>query len=162
VLFDRFSPFALIFPRRDALHAVLTELNGTGKANRDAEFNPDQFAGVWREDETIGWIYQYYNDPAERKKMREKSSAPRNSYELAVRNQFFTPRYVVEFLTDNTLGRIWHEITGGETKLKDQCRYLVRRPIEIFLGPDEAVPEQPKQDNLAQEDLLKQPVHLPL
>ena len=36
--------------------------------------------------------------------MREESVAPRNSREMAVRNQFFTPRYVVEFLMDNTLG----------------------------------------------------------
>ena len=42
--------------------------------------------------------------------MREASQAPRNSRELAVRNQFFTPRYVVQFLTDNTLGRIWYEM----------------------------------------------------
>ena len=43
------------------------------------------------------------------------SQIPRNSRELAVRNQFFTPRYVVEFLTDNTLGRIWYEMTQGLT-----------------------------------------------
>src|SRR4030095_11724660 len=73
VLFDRFSPFALIFPRRDALHAVLAELSGTGKANKDGAFDPERFATIWREDETIGWIYQYYNDEAERKKMREES-----------------------------------------------------------------------------------------
>ena len=42
-------------------------------------------------------------------------AAPRNSYELAFRNQFFTPRYVVEFLTDNTLGRIWYEMRKGDT-----------------------------------------------
>ena len=54
--------------------------------------------------------------------MRE-SQAPRNSRELAVRNQFFTPRYVVEFLTDNTLGRIWYEMRKGDTALKDECRY---------------------------------------
>ena len=28
----------------------------------------------------------------ERRKMREESQAPRNSRELAIRNQFFTPR----------------------------------------------------------------------
>ncbi len=36
--------------------------------------------------------------------MRE-AAAPRSSRELAVRNQFFTPRYVVDFLVQNTLGR---------------------------------------------------------
>ena len=34
-----------------------------------------------------------------------RAAAPRNSRELAVRNQFFTPRYVVDFLVQNTLGR---------------------------------------------------------
>ena len=149
VLFDRWSPFGLLFPRQPALLKFFDLLN-------DPELKP-----LWKEDETVGWIYQYFNDEAERKKMREESSAPRNSRELAVRNQFFTPRYVVEFLTDNTLGRIWYEMTRGETKLKEQCRYLVRRPTEIFLKPGEKAPEQPKQDNLSQADLLKQPVHIP-
>ncbi|MBM3847405.1 MAG: hypothetical protein FJ405_14130, partial [Verrucomicrobia bacterium] len=133
VLFDRFSPLALLFPRKDALEEVLHELNGSSKAAEGEGLSPEQFAEIWQADETIGWIYQYYNDEAERKKMREESSAPRNSRELAVRNQFFTPRYVVEFLTDNTLGRLWYEMTQGRTRLKDQCRYMVRRPDEVFL-----------------------------
>ncbi len=122
ILFDRRSPHALLFPREPALLALLNLLNA-----QDLQV-------LWAEDETIGWIYQYYNDPAERKKMREESSAPRNSRELAVRNQFFTPRYVVEFLTDNTLGRLWYEMTKGRTSLRERCRYLVRRPNEVFLG----------------------------
>ena len=96
--------------------------------------------------------------------MRDASAAPRNSRELAVRNQFFTPRYVVEFLTDNTLGRIWYEMTKGETRLTEECRYLVRRPTEIFLGPGEYAPDPPESDTeetLSQEELLKQPVHIP-
>ncbi len=122
VLFDRFSHFGRLFPREAALLELLGLIN-------DAEIAP-----LWAEDETIGWIYQYFNSKEERKKMRDESAAPRNSRELAVRNQFFTPRYVVEFLTDNTLGRIWYEMARGETQLVDQCRYLVRRPSEIFLG----------------------------
>ncbi|MFN7608557.1 MAG: Eco57I restriction-modification methylase domain-containing protein, partial [Ralstonia sp.] len=82
------------------------------------------------EDETIGWIYQYFNSKEERKAMREASQAPRNSRELAVRNQFFTPRYVVEFLVDNTLGRLWFNWTGGQTGLRDRCQYLLVKPDE--------------------------------
>ena len=149
MLFNRSSPQGILFPREPALMALL-EL-----------FNSPDLEALWAEDETVGWIYQYYNDPAERKEMRDKSSAPRNSRELAVRNQFFTPRYVVEFLTDNTLGRIWYEMCQGQTNLKDRCRYLVRRPNEIFLKEGEAAPEQPKQENLSQEELLKQTVYIP-
>lgn len=148
VLFDRRSPQGLLFPRETALLALFDILNAS-------DLHP-----LWAEDETIGWIYQYYNDPAERKKMRDESAAPRNSRELAVRNQFFTPRYVVEFLTDNTLGRIWYEMTKGKTRLADHCRYLVRRPTEIFLKPSETFPETPPQEGLGQEELLKQPVHI--
>ena len=140
VLFSRWDPAGLLFPGKDALEAVLKELGGTGTAMAREDITPEEFNAIWSEDETIGWIYQYYNDQAERKKMREESSAPRNSRELAVRNQFFTPRYVVEFLTDNTLGRIWYEMTQGDTALKEQCRYLVRRPHEIFLKACEAEP----------------------
>ena len=71
----------------------------------------------------------------------EGKRAPRNSYELAFRNQFFTPRYVVEFLTDNTLGRIWYEMRKGDTALKEQCRYMVCRPNEVFLAEGEKEPE---------------------
>ncbi|SDL24315.1 hypothetical protein SAMN05660860_00131 [Geoalkalibacter ferrihydriticus] len=149
VLFDRRSPQALLFPREPVVLALLDLLHS-------ADLEP-----LWAEDETIGWIYQYYNDPEERKKMRKESAAPRNSRELAVRNQFFTPRYVVEFLTDNTLGRIWYEMTQGQTRLAEQCRYLVRRPTEIFLAEGEIAPETPDQEGLSQEALLKQPVHIP-
>jgi len=149
VLFERFSPQGRLFPREAALLNVLQEIN-------HPDINP-----LWAEDETIGWLYQYYNSVEERKKMRDESSAPRNSRELAVRNQFFTPRYVVEFLTDNTLGRLWYEMTKGESSLKDSCRYLVRRPNEIFLSEGEVAPEQEDAgEELSQEELLKQHVHI--
>ncbi|MDY7076886.1 MAG: BREX-1 system adenine-specific DNA-methyltransferase PglX, partial [Chloroflexota bacterium] len=122
VLFDHSAPQSLVFPSEAALTDVLALLNDPELAAHDIN--------VWQQDETIGWIYQYYNDPAERKAMRKASQAPRNSRELAVRNQFFTPRYVVEFLTDNTLGRLWYEMRQGHTRLAEQCRYLVRRPEE--------------------------------
>lgn len=123
LLFDRTTPESCIFPGERCLEDVVALLN-----------NPD-LAHLWKEDEAIGWVYQYYNDPTERKKMRDASQAPRNSRELAVRNQFFTPRYVVEFLTDNTLGRIWYEMRRSETHLANDCRYLVRRKHPIWLPP---------------------------
>lgn len=117
-LFDRYSPQGRLFPREAALIHVLTLIN-------HGEIEP-----LWAEDETIGWIYQYFNSKEERKEMRDASQAPRNSRELAVRNQFFTPRYVVEFLVDNTLGRLWFNWTGGQTGLRDRCQYLLVKPDE--------------------------------
>lgn len=126
-LFDRRDAATLLWPRRQALLDLLAALN-----------DPD-ITSIWGEDETIGWVYQYFNGEDERRQMRAESQAPRNSRELAVRNQFFTPRYVVQFLTDNSLGRMWREMRGADTQL-DHLDYLVK-PEEGF---EERAPKDPR------------------
>src|SRR5262249_23316566 len=84
-VFDRSTPQSAVFPGERCLSDVL------------AEMNKSDVATLWSADETIGWIYQYFNPRHERDAMREASRSPRSSRELAVRNQFFTPRYVVEY-----------------------------------------------------------------
>ena len=149
VLFDRRDVASLLWPDRQTLLDLLGILNAP------------ELSSVWAEDETIGWVYQYFNGDDERSKMRAESQAPRNSRELAVRNQFFTPRYVVQFLTDNTLGRTWYEMMQGHTELA-HLDYLVRRPNEIFLAEGEVAPETTDDDiELSQEELLQQTVHVP-
>ncbi len=129
VLLDGRDPMAALWPRPKALDALLAVLNA------------EELSNLWSQDETVGWVYQYFNGDDERKAMRDASQAPRNSRELAVRNQFFTPRYVVQFLVDNTLGRTWYEMMQGETRLRD-LDYLVRRPHEVFLAEGDPLPEE--------------------
>src|ERR1039458_4015537 len=70
VLFDRRDAASVLWPKRQTFEALLAILNA-----------PD-LSGVWDQDETIGWMYQFFNSGEERKKMREESQAPRNSSEL--------------------------------------------------------------------------------
>jgi hypothetical protein len=72
VLFDRRDPHSALWPRRATFEQLLETLNAT------------DLASVWGEEETIGWVYQFFNDPDERRKMREESQAPRNSREQPV------------------------------------------------------------------------------
>ena len=146
VLFDRRDSASLLWPRRQTIQELLVILNA------------QDLATVWNEDETIGWVYQYFNGEDERKKMRDESQAPRNSRELAVRNQFFTPRYVIQLLVDNTLGRTWFEMMGGETKLKD-LDYLIRRQHEVFLDEDQELPEE--QDGITFGEMPDHPFPVP-
>ena len=136
-LFDELSTeVKVLFDRRDAASLLWPALQRLREAARRTE--PPELADVWADDETIGWFYQFFNSKEERQKMRDESQAPRNSRELAVRNQFFTPRYVVQFLVDNTLGRTWVEMFG-ETKLASTCQYLVEledeRPARELKDP---------------------------
>jgi restriction-modification enzyme MmeI-like protein len=127
VLFDPGDLASRVFPRPPALKEVLDNLNAP------------ELAPIWAHEEAIGWVYQYYTPKDLREKARKESAAPRNSYEMAFRNQFYTPEYVVRFLVDNTLGRIWYEMRRGETALKDRCEYLALQQGEEPKG-------RPKKD----------------
>jgi hypothetical protein len=62
----------------------------------------------WSDDMTLGWVYQYWNDPE-----REALDAKLNSggkvepHEIASKTQMFTERYMVDWLLQNSLGPMW-------------------------------------------------------
>jgi hypothetical protein len=149
VLFEPSDSANRVYPPQRVLDETLELLNS------------DELSDIWAQDETIGWVYQYFTPKELRDEARRQSQAPRNSYELAFRNQFYTPRYVVEFLTDNTLGRTWYEMRKGDTRLSEECQYLVRRPIEVFLAEGESRPaEDADSGDLSQEELLRRPEYI--
>ena len=76
-LFDRYASNGLLFPRETTLRSLLQELN---------HFEIEQ---LWCEDETIGWIYQYFNSKEERKAMRDASQAPRSFLHLVMSLSFW-------------------------------------------------------------------------
>jgi hypothetical protein len=74
VLFVRTDLAGQLWPDRPRLLELLELLDNPG------------LESVWVADETIGWVYQYFNSDDERRQMRADSAAPRNSREMAVRN----------------------------------------------------------------------------
>ncbi len=92
-LFDPRNPLLALAPSTPALEEIVALLSSADATQ------------LWVAPDTLGWTYQFFNTSDERRLMREGATAPRTSRELAVRNQFFTPRYVVDFLVQNTLGR---------------------------------------------------------
>jgi hypothetical protein len=162
VLFSPNDPANRLYPKQKTLDELLGLLNSGNIKPEETELRK-AWPEIWSQDETIGWVYQYFTPKELRDQARKESDVPRNSYELAFRNQFFTPRYVVAFLSDNTLGRIWYEMRQGETKLNDQCRYMVRRPAEVFLRAGQPVPKDgtAKNHDLSQDELLKLPYYIP-
>jgi hypothetical protein len=67
-----------------------------------------ELASAWTDDTTLGWVYQYWNDPD-----REALDAKINGggkiepHEIASKTQMFTERYMVEWLLQNSLGLTW-------------------------------------------------------
>jgi hypothetical protein len=116
-LFDPRNPLLSLAPSTHALNELVALLAEPEATN------------LWLASDTLGWAYQFFNTSDERRSMRKEASAPRNSHELAVRNQFFTPRYVVDFLVQNTLGRRIVE-SDPSNQLLDEMLLLVDPPSE--------------------------------
>lgn len=148
-LFAEDDPANRLYPPQRVLDQVLELINTV------------ELKDIWTEDETIGWVYQYFTPKELRDQARKESSTPRNSYELAFRNQFYTPRYVVEFLTDNTLGRTWYEMRHGETRLLESCKYMVLHPNIIWLKEGEEAQILEGELEKTQVEKLKEVVFIP-
>ena len=127
VLFDPDSESSAVWPRVQTLRQAIGLINGLP-------------AEVWAEDEIIGWIYQFYN--AEEKERIRKRGKPTLPIEVAVINQFFTPRWVVKYLVDNTLGRLWLEMYPDSARVRAKCDYLVPEPLPT--GDEAAEAEENK------------------
>ena len=67
-----------------------------------------ELASCWTDDTTLGWVYQYWNDP-EREALDAKLNAGGKvaPHEIASKTQMFTERYIVEWLLQNSLGQTW-------------------------------------------------------
>ncbi|MDQ3263396.1 MAG: BREX-6 system adenine-specific DNA-methyltransferase PglX, partial [Myxococcota bacterium] len=65
-------------------------------------------ADVWQDDMTLGWVYQYWNDP-DREALDEKlhERGKLEPHEIASKTQMFTERYMVDWLLQNSLGPTW-------------------------------------------------------
>ncbi|MGB7347365.1 MAG: BREX-6 system adenine-specific DNA-methyltransferase PglX [Pirellulaceae bacterium] len=71
-------------------------------------FDDPELESCWTDDMTLGWIYQYWNDP-ERKQLdtKVKEGGKIETHEIASKTQMFTERYMVDWLLQNSLGPMW-------------------------------------------------------
>lgn len=72
------------------------------------ELDHPDLESAWTDDTTLGWIYQYWNDPErERLDAKIKDGGKIEPHEIASKTQMFTERYMVEWLLQNSLGVTW-------------------------------------------------------
>jgi len=71
-------------------------------------FNDRALDSCWTDDLTLGWVYQYWNDP-DREALDAKldSGGKLAPHEIASKTQMFTERYMVDWLLQNSLGPMW-------------------------------------------------------
>lgn len=78
--------------------------------------------------EILGWLYQFYI--AEKKKvvMDRKSAVP--TEDIPAVTQLFTPHWIVRYLVENSLGRLWL-LNRPASKLREQMPYYIEGEAEV-------------------------------
>jgi hypothetical protein len=93
----------------------------------------------WKEIEIIGWLYQFYI--SERKE--EVIGSVVKKEDIPAATQLFTPSYIVRYLVENSLGRLWLE-SHPDSSLREKMPYFIENAEEVkglptkrFDTPDE-------------------------
>lgn len=95
--------------------------------------------------EIMGWLYQFYI--TERKADAEAKKSQKGglkSDEQAAATQLFTPHWIVRYMVENTLGRIWTTL-HPETALKAEMPY--------YIEPADNQPDPIPEDILSVKDI---------
>ena len=75
--------------------------------------------------EIIGWLYQFYI--SEEKDRLINAKKVYKSFEIAPVTQLFTPKWIVQYMVDNTLGQLWKEARPKTNITKD---------LEFYIKPE--------------------------
>ena len=112
--------------------------------------------------EIIGWLYQYYNTEPKAQVFARPSGQKIKKEEIPAVTQLFTPDWIVRYMVENSLGRLWLEYCppgmacgNGEDALRELWTYYI----------DEAEQEQnieEKLKELRQQYLLSDPTQIKL
>jgi hypothetical protein len=93
--------------------------------------NAQDLAPAWQpgNEETIGWVYQGFNSEELEQAFREVRVSKRKfePRDIPAVTQLFTPHWIVRFLVENTLGRLWLEL-HPDSQLASSLDYLVPLP----------------------------------
>lgn len=73
--------------------------------------------------ELIGWLYQFYISERKDEVFAKKSKFEAD--EIPAATQIFTPNWIVKYMVQNTVGRIYLDNNPYETQLQKKWQYLV-------------------------------------
>lgn len=99
----------------------------------------------WKEVEIIGWLYQFYISEKKDEVFADlKKNVKITKENIPAATQLFTPKWIVQYMVENSLGRLWLESHPNE-ELKAQWKYYleeaeqepeVQQQLEALKNPD--------------------------
>lgn len=111
-LYSKSYPYSLL-PDSISLNDIIDAFNAVEK---DEQIIKEYAEGIWHSDDILGWLYESYNN---QKKQAHKDSKEKTEYnKVSLQSQVYTPRWVVQFLVENSLGKMYLEMYP-DSQIKD-------------------------------------------
>lgn len=85
----------------------------------------------WRDIEVIGWLYQFYISDKKDQVIGAKSKV--KAEDIPAATQLFTPHWIVRYMVENSLGRLWLE-HHPESQLRTVMPYFLENPDPTSLA----------------------------
>jgi hypothetical protein len=92
-----------------------------------SQINSNEFINEddYKEVELIGWLYQFYiSDKKDDVFAGFKKKKKARAEDIPAATQIFTPKWIVKYLVENTVGRIWLD-KNPESEIRSSMKYLV-------------------------------------
>lgn len=90
----------------------------------------DELTNSFDEIEVIGWLYQYYIAEEKDRVFAQKSKYKKE--EIPFATQLFTPKWIVQYMVQNSLGRYWTEAHREDEDLISNWEYFIKHEEEDF------------------------------
>lgn len=98
----------------------------------------------WKDQvQIIGWIYQYYNSELKAEVFAKKEKVTKD--ELPAVTQLFTPDWIVRYMVENSLGRLWIEHLRGLNPNVDEKETAEKFGWKYYLPEAKQEPEVEQQ-----------------
>ena len=81
----------------------------------------------WSKVEILGWMYQFYNSEVKDEFFKSKRKA--TARDIAPATQLFTPEWIVRYMVENSLGRLWM-LNFPESNLAENWEYYIQPDAE--------------------------------
>ena len=121
-LFDRDKDYTLLFLPPNLLNSdsILKKLV-SAIAEED-----------WLDIEIVGWLYQFYISEKKDEVIGAKSKV--KAEDIPAATQLFTPHWIVRYMVENSLGRLWLE-AHPESGLREKMPYYLDCPHPLAPSP---------------------------
>ena len=103
----------------------------TGAADDERAADGEDNTPLWYDEKILGWMYQFYNTELKDEAFAGfKKGKKADARKMGPATQLFTPDWIVRYMVENTLGRLWM-LNNPSSGLRERMTYYIEPDEEV-------------------------------